>query len=511
MEEEKNGCVRCCHTGKASEHKKNGCRECYMTKGCSENFSPEAYKNLSDERKKEVNLELSLRRKAVTEPSFPNQEAIDEFLSTEQILTDFDASWKQPNLCRFINFSSRMLEWEVEYGLEKIFPMLARWILQRSESIDSHQVFPKEIVKKRVLKGIASYELAWSITDPNLTGFLALISETPPETFSSCEPQTLISKALPDLHKAFVEKVENKGKKPRKTKKNGGDLNEVDGISGSQKVKKIIPECSSPPVDFIYSKDTQSSCESALDFISNSQGSRKRNSSEMKAPVSPTKIPHVDTFSCVSIDPPLIELSDSDTEEVNIFKDADTASPARKKFSPDDSQELNNLEDVRLKDTDSPVGKNKEANDFVEFEDAASPVGKKFVITDSLEMDNFEDIINQGGHSPERNDFEDIKYRGGSSPEKDDFAEIRLPARIRFSSSDSPEKNDFDVLQCRNLHYEPGELCIGEPGKKEEAVNFSLGLESFCNMTLDVTADDESGSDSDISIIVERIMARKPF
>jgi len=47
--------------------------------------------------------EISLRKKALTDQNFPNQELIDEFLiRKDSVPTKLDIEWKQPKVTHFI-------------------------------------------------------------------------------------------------------------------------------------------------------------------------------------------------------------------------------------------------------------------------------------------------------------------------------------------------------------------------------------------------------------------------
>lgn len=208
---------------------------------------------MDDQQKKQVTVELNLRKKAISDPNFPNEETISQFVNTHQKLASFDAAWKKPDICRFARFCTHMLEWELEYGFEKIFPMLTRWILLHSEHFTDEELVPDEIVKKRVVKGVPSFDLAWRPNGENLPVFLSLMSDEcaclSEGKCMSVEPQVLVADRLPELHAMFLVKTSKK-KAPKEknskkaTKKCEDEATAVIDALSLEPSKKIKPKSS---------------------------------------------------------------------------------------------------------------------------------------------------------------------------------------------------------------------------------------------------------------------------
>lgn len=120
------------------------------------------------------------------------------------------------------------MQWNEIYSFQKILPLLTRWQLQNTTINPTQNITdllkPKIINKKRILKGVPSYEIVW---DQNQSVFKDLIpqeqidrwleeNENNLDTlYSTVEPQDLVDKMCPQLVDAFIERT----KKPEKTKK----------------------------------------------------------------------------------------------------------------------------------------------------------------------------------------------------------------------------------------------------------------------------------------------------
>lgn len=230
---EKVNCKKCSHAGKLKEHNKQGCGYCGTDRGCIEDESPFSYRNLGESEKAMVNLELFLRKKALENPTFPEEDIIDEFLKFKQAIPKCKMTWRQPRVTSFVQFTSDSLEWELEYAFQKILPLSTRWELLNSSFSDFE---PKKILKKKIAKGIPCFEIMWSATSESINALIECCNADSQESqlkkIVTVEPQTLVTENLPalyqdyncDLEKEKIRKKEEKKKaKPKKDKQKASD------------------------------------------------------------------------------------------------------------------------------------------------------------------------------------------------------------------------------------------------------------------------------------------------
>lgn len=93
----------------------------------------------------------------------------------------------------------RYLAWEDDYIHNKFMPLLTRWHLLNSGSMNGLRL--EALVKKRSVRSVPSYELSWHHDSVG--------------HFTTVEPISLVAQSYPELHEAFIEY-----KKPKKTGKN---------------------------------------------------------------------------------------------------------------------------------------------------------------------------------------------------------------------------------------------------------------------------------------------------
>ncbi|KAK7788653.1 hypothetical protein R5R35_013079 [Gryllus longicercus] len=207
-------CEICGHSGRKIKHTKNGCELCGKLQGCNQN--PTFL--LSNPT---IVAELNIRRRALLDPDFPSQIMIDEFLNQDLPTTDFkfDTKWKKPDLQSFILFASKLLGWTEAYALKKFLPLITRWQileLQKNFHMQSNLKFsfsPKHIVKKRVCRGVESYEINWL----DVEGIVTQID--PSMLIVTVEPRNLVEKAYPELVEAYETAKNIKRKKVISKKK----------------------------------------------------------------------------------------------------------------------------------------------------------------------------------------------------------------------------------------------------------------------------------------------------
>ncbi|KAG5342842.1 GEN endonuclease, partial [Acromyrmex charruanus] len=207
-------CTSCGHPGKLQKHTKSGCADCGTVRKCNDDFR---------EKRALILNEISLRKKALYDENFPNQELIDEFLiRKDSIPTKLDIKWKQPQVNEFIDFMNKYVCWEPQYAFEKIFTLITRWQLLHlpnltlDERLSMTDLFiPDSIKKIRNIRSIASYEIIWKKEHDAikmLKEYKEQINESGDENddvdnnlLTSIEPQDLVLKCYPKL----VEVYEN--------------------------------------------------------------------------------------------------------------------------------------------------------------------------------------------------------------------------------------------------------------------------------------------------------------
>ncbi|XP_017862030.1 PREDICTED: flap endonuclease GEN [Drosophila arizonae] len=212
--DDKSICSNCGHIGRTQSHTKSGCGVCRTHRGCDE--------SLWKEQRLSIKAELTLRKKALLDVDFPNEEIISEFLTQPAKLPNLVLDWRQPNIVKFIKQIGHLLQWPEIYCFQKFFPLLTRWQVQQpNEALALVQ--PQEIIKKRTVKGIASLELRWEDTRGCFKGLIPYdqIEEFKldhpkgvEELYYTVEPLDMLQAAYPDMVAAFIK---SKEKPPKKT------------------------------------------------------------------------------------------------------------------------------------------------------------------------------------------------------------------------------------------------------------------------------------------------------
>lgn len=113
----------------------------------------------------------------------------------------------------FQKFASKHLKWDECYSLEKFLPLVTRWLLLQQKDTSKCPIYPESIVKSRVLKGVASYEVKWADREGL---FETLITEENTELCLTIEPKEMFEIAFPKLVLKFHE--EELAKKDAKRK-----------------------------------------------------------------------------------------------------------------------------------------------------------------------------------------------------------------------------------------------------------------------------------------------------
>lgn len=176
---------------------------------------------------------MTLRKKALADPCFPSEEIIEEFLKQPKEIPKLEVQWRQPNMVKFIKQTGHLLQWPEIYCFRKFFPILTRWqILNVNRLKDSFSVInyitPKEIIKKRTVKGVPSLELLWIDENGTFNGLIPdnqikeLLEENPngiKEIWSTVEPFDKVNIAYPILVETFLKSKEKPKKLAKKTTK----------------------------------------------------------------------------------------------------------------------------------------------------------------------------------------------------------------------------------------------------------------------------------------------------
>ncbi|XP_061392521.1 flap endonuclease GEN [Musca vetustissima] len=248
--DDKSICTNCGHLGRTQSHTKSGCGVCRTNRGCDE--------SLWKEERLSIKAELTLRKKALADPTFPSEAIIEEFLKQPKAIPKLDLRWRQPNMVKFIKQIGHLLQWQEIYCFQKFFPILTRWQVMnavRLKEMPSAVVYivPKEIVKKRVVKSIPSLEIVWHDEKGIFSGLVPDVqlqdfeSENPKgitDLWTTVEPMSMMETAFPEQVEAFLkskEKPKKAAKKPRNKAKPLSSLENLDDlIKATNEVSKTV-------------------------------------------------------------------------------------------------------------------------------------------------------------------------------------------------------------------------------------------------------------------------------
>lgn len=199
------------------------------------------------EKRLSIKAELALRKKALENEKFPNEEIISEFLSEPACVPSLNFNWKQPNLVKFIKQVGKLLQWPEIYCFQKFFPIVTRWQLFHS---NDNLVEPYKIIKKHTVKGVASLKLQWQDTRGCFNGLIPhdqiskFEKDNPKglnELYSTIEPFDLLYNAYPSMVDAFI-KLNEKVPKAKKSNKLDAPLNSLNNSSNISAPTKTEPK-----------------------------------------------------------------------------------------------------------------------------------------------------------------------------------------------------------------------------------------------------------------------------
>lgn len=202
-------CSQCKHPGSLRNHAKSGCELCGEHSGCR--TSGEACSCVWHQN--EVRYEEhAIRTKLLRMEGLDVIEAIfDEFANDVHMQHKGSPirSWQMPSVESFVQLATKKLKWETSYAIEKVLPLLSRWIVIHGAGLDDLPAAPLRVnPKKRVKRGCPYYEVHWKLVHD--------IPECPVE-FQTLEPQFLVEK---ELHCLLPLPVPKPLKKPGRQKKN---------------------------------------------------------------------------------------------------------------------------------------------------------------------------------------------------------------------------------------------------------------------------------------------------
>lgn len=205
-------CSQCKHPGSLRTHAKSGCIYCHEPSGCKQ--SQDSCHCVW--HKNEVSYEeLNIRNKVNQVVQNINAEEIfDEFLNgaNQDRIGMTIRPWRMPNIEEFVNLATKKLKWEIGYAVEKILPMLSRWvIIHTSKCREPPLIVPVGLLKKRIKRGCPSYEVQWK--------FVKELQDFPSE-FQTLEPLFLIEREFPGLIPQPVPKPIKKLRKLKQKKLN---------------------------------------------------------------------------------------------------------------------------------------------------------------------------------------------------------------------------------------------------------------------------------------------------
>uniref|UniRef100_A0A336LP61 CSON010128 protein n=1 Tax=Culicoides sonorensis TaxID=179676 RepID=A0A336LP61_CULSO len=245
--DDKNYCNNCGHYGTYQKHSRSGCSTCKMSLGCDG--------SIWKEKRLIIKAELQIRKKALICEKFPQEDIIEEFLQEPNLpdKSELCTEWQQPNIVKFVKSLSKLLQWPEIYCFQKILPILTRWqliALNKNPMIifTKGSVQPEKIRKKRVLKGVESYEIVWYDADKCFDAIFsseevrAFELEHPKEgieaLWSTIEPKLLVEKAYPGLVDEFLKGTLQKKKSTKVSRKKKDALGDENTPRIRKKTKK---------------------------------------------------------------------------------------------------------------------------------------------------------------------------------------------------------------------------------------------------------------------------------
>ncbi|XP_025161516.1 flap endonuclease GEN isoform X2 [Harpegnathos saltator] len=289
-------CTSCGHKGKLQKHIKSGCTDCGTIRKCNDDYKHKRVLMLN---------EISLRKKALCDETFPKQELIEEFLvRKDAVPTKLDIEWKQPQVSHFIDFMEKYLCWDPQYAFEKIFTLTIRWQLLHLSNLTLDKrlsipnlFVPNEIRKIRNIRSIASYEIIWKKEHSEIERLNNYKEQTQRNDgndddnfLTSIEPQNLVLKCYPQLVETFENMRNAKAKKRTANSRKKKTVTDVVENNTEKKNnakscqnktrKKVIKNKNNRKIDEFISKTCPMSLEESFEeMVITPKRSKKKNTS----------------------------------------------------------------------------------------------------------------------------------------------------------------------------------------------------------------------------------------
>lgn len=149
--DDKRICSNCGHDGRTQSHTKSGCGTCGTREGCDE--------SLWKEERLSLKTELELRKKALTDPSFPSNEVIMEFLNEPATAPGLDMIWQEPNIEKYVTQIRPLLQWTEIDCFGEFLPILANWELEnmiRRNELNGESYQWQEVIQIGIERGAFS-------------------------------------------------------------------------------------------------------------------------------------------------------------------------------------------------------------------------------------------------------------------------------------------------------------------------------------------------------------------
>lgn len=263
-------CSCCKHPGSLRSHAKSGCTYCDEPSGCKQSKDGCHCVWHQNELRYE---ELIIRNKVNQMLQEINAEKIfDEFLNgaNQDRIGMTIRPWRMPNIQEFVNLAVKKLKWEISYAVEKILPMLSRWVvIHASSSQESPLIVPVGLLKKRIKRGCPCYQVEWKFVQ-ELQDF--------PSQFQTLEPQFLIEREFTNLIPQPIPKPMRKSRKTKQRKPNQKE-EVADILSMFQQMELKKPAIENDLEETLLSDGSD---DSDLSFIVHTICERKKKSKPTK-------------------------------------------------------------------------------------------------------------------------------------------------------------------------------------------------------------------------------------
>ncbi|KAL2505539.1 Flap endonuclease GEN-like 1 [Abeliophyllum distichum] len=256
-------CSHCGHPGSKRSHLKFSCEYCGSTAGHSCKQKLVGFKcdcsscdldKKEKERKKNEYWQINVCRKIALEKSFPNDEIIQMYLSSNHHETDDDPcmEWASPNNEMLVDYLTYQQHWEPSYIRQRMLPMLSTIYLRDMASTPTNDLLYGQyefhsIQRVKIRFGHQFYVIKWkkavnALSDPMYAipqePDILQISREPDESIdlleepnvplvcindgccflSTDEDMELVRNAFPEKVEQFLKEKELKERKSRKMK-----------------------------------------------------------------------------------------------------------------------------------------------------------------------------------------------------------------------------------------------------------------------------------------------------